>query len=83
MLVGDLNGVGYPGANFSRLVYLVNVDVQDKQFVLPELQGQALKLHPVHRAASAADQLAARASYDAATAQFYLPARTAMVFVAR
>jgi pullulanase len=83
VLVGDLNGVGYPGANFSRLVYLVNVDVQAKALVVPALQGQALKLHPVHRAAGAADQRAASASFDASTATFQLPARTAVVFVAR
>jgi pullulanase/glycogen debranching enzyme len=83
VLVGDINGVGYPGANFSRLVYLVNVDTRAKQLVVPELQGQALRLHPVHRAPGAADQRAASASFDAATAQFNVPARTAVVFVAR
>jgi pullulanase len=83
VLVGDLNGVGYPGANFSRLVYLVNVDTRAKQLVVPALQGQALRLHPVHRAAGAADQRAASATFDAATAQFTVPARTAVVFVAR
>jgi hypothetical protein len=38
-------------------------------------------LHPVQRAAGAADPRAAAATYDGATGAFTLPARTAVVFV--
>ena len=83
VLVGRLDGVGYPGANFDELVYLINVDKNDKQLTLPALAGHALELHPVHTAPTAADQRAAHASFNSATATFSLPARTAVVFVVR
>jgi pullulanase/glycogen debranching enzyme len=83
VLVGRLNGVGYAGANFEELVYLINVDKTDKQLTLPALAGRALELHPVHSSANAADQRARQASFDRATGAFSLPARTAVVFVVR
>jgi pullulanase/glycogen debranching enzyme len=83
VLVGRLNGVGYPGANFDELVYLINVDKTAKQLTLPALAGRALELHPVHTAATAADKRAAQASFNGATGGFSLPARTAVVFVTR
>ena len=81
VLVGRLNGVGYPGANFDELVYLINVDKTDKQLSLPTLAGHALTLHPVHTAAAAADKRAAGASFNSASGVFSLPARSAVVFV--
>ena len=83
VLVGRLNGVGYPGANFDELVYLINVDKTAKQLTLPALAGRALALHPVHAAAGAADQRARQASFNSASGTFNLPARTVVVFVAR
>ena len=83
MLVGRVNGVGYPGASFDELVYLINVDKTDKQLTLPALAGRALELHPVHTAAGAADKRAAQAGFIRATGTFNLPARTAVVFVVR
>jgi len=83
VLVGRINGVGYAGANFDELVYLVNVDKNAKQLTLPALAGRPLELHPVHTAAGAADQRAAQAGFDRATGSFSLPARTAVVFVVR
>ena len=83
VLVGRLNGVGYPGANFDELVYLINVDKTAKQLTLPALSGRALALHPVHAAAGAADQRARQASFNSASGTFNLPARTVVVFVAR
>ncbi|MFN3861755.1 MAG: alpha-1,6-glucosidase domain-containing protein, partial [Roseateles sp.] len=82
VLVGRLNGVGYPGANFSELVYLINVDKTAKTLTLPALAGRPLALHPVHTAADAADLRARQATFDRATGSFSLPARTAVVFVA-
>ena len=83
VLVGRLNGVGYPGANFDELVYLINVDKTAKALTLPTLAGRALELHPVHTAPGAADRRAAQATFDRTTGSFNLPARTAVVFVAR
>ncbi|MBW8845081.1 MAG: pullulanase-type alpha-1,6-glucosidase [Burkholderiales bacterium] len=83
VLVGRVNGAGYAGANFDELVYLINVDKTAKQLVLPVLAGHALELHPVQAAAGAADQRARQASFDRATGSFSVPARTAVVFVAR
>jgi pullulanase len=83
VLVGRLNGVGYPGANFDELVYVINVDKTAKQLTLPALAGRALELHPVHTAAGAADQRAQQAAFDVATGRFSVPARTAVAFVVR
>ncbi|MDN3919939.1 alpha-1,6-glucosidase domain-containing protein [Roseateles violae] len=83
VLVGRVNGVGYAGAQFDELVYLVNVDKAPKQLTLPVLAGHALELHPVHQAMGAADQRARQAQFDRASGSFNLPARTAVVFVAR
>ena len=46
------------------------------------LRGKRLALHPVHRAANAADKRAAQARFDSASGSFTVPARTAVVFVA-
>ena len=83
VLVGRVDGRGYAGANFDELVYLINVDKSAKQLTLPTLAGHALELHPVHTAPGAADTRAAQASFDRASGSFSLPARTAVVFVAR
>ncbi|MCY4744470.1 DUF3372 domain-containing protein [Pelomonas sp. UHG3] len=78
VLVGRINGVGYAGANFDELVYLINVDKTAKQLSFPVLAGRPLVLHPAH----VADQRARAASFDRASGSFSLPARTAVVFVA-
>jgi pullulanase-type alpha-1,6-glucosidase len=79
VLVGRLDGVGYPGANFDELVYLINVDKTAHALTLPALAGHALVPHPVH--ATGADARARQARFDRATGRFELPARTAIVFV--
>lgn len=81
VLVGRLDGVGYPGANFNELVYLINVDKTEKQLTLPTLAGRPLVLHPVHTAPNAADARARQATFDRATGRVSVPARTAVVFV--
>jgi len=83
VLVGRLDGTGYAGANFDELVYFINVDKTGKQLTLPTLAGHALELHPVHLAATAADQRARQASFDPLSGTARVPARTAVVFVAR
>jgi len=81
VLIGQIDGQGYVGAGFQELVYAINVDKQSKQLTVPGLLGHALQLHPVHRAAGAADARARQASFDAASGVLSLPARTAVVFV--
>ena len=77
-----LDGVGYAGAGFKRIVYLVNVDKNVQTLTAASEMGQALQLHPVHRAPGAADQrVATGAGFDPATGRFTLPARSAVVFV--
>ncbi len=82
LLVGQLDGHGYPGAGFAAIVYVINVDKQDHQWSSPSLAGQRLRLHPVQAAANAADARAQRAQFDSTTRGFLIPARTAVVFVA-
>ena len=81
VIVGDLDGSGYAGANFQEVTYFINVDKQAHPIVIPALAARAFVLHPVHLAAGAADARAAQATYDSATGTFSIPARTAVVFV--
>ena len=81
VLVGQVDGRGYPGAGFATLVYVINAAPVARTVVVEPLRGQALDQHPVHRAADAADRRAAQATYDPQAGRFDLPARTAVVFV--
>jgi len=82
VIVGDLDGRGYPGAGFAEIVYLLNVDTRAQSLVIGALAGRAFTLHPVQRAAGAADRRPAEdARYEAATGRFVVPPRTALVWV--
>ncbi|MBX3636460.1 MAG: DUF3372 domain-containing protein [Rubrivivax sp.] len=81
VLAAHLNGAGYAGAGFAELAYFVNVDTVPHTVTVDALRGKAFQLHPVHRAATAADKRAAQAGYTSATGAFTVPARTAVVFV--
>jgi hypothetical protein len=81
VLVGHLDGQGLPQAGFRDLVYLVNVDLKPQSVDVAALQGRALVLHPVHRAAGATDRRVQEARFDAASGRFTVPARTAVVWV--
>jgi len=82
VIVGHLLGRGYPGANFSEMLYLVNVDIEPHTLQFDGERGKRYVLHPVHRASGATDRRAAEhASYDTANGRFTVPARTAVVFV--
>ena len=72
MLIGQLDGRGHPGAGFSELVHLVDVDQMAHTLGVDSLKGKTYRLHPVHLSSSAADGRAAEASYSP---------RTAVVFV--
>ena len=82
VMVGHLDGRGLPDAGFAEVLYAINVAPDDAELVLPELRGRPLVLHPVHRAAGAADtRPATQARWNAATATLRVPARTALVYV--
>jgi pullulanase-type alpha-1,6-glucosidase len=76
-----LDGSGYAGAGFETIDYFINVDKVAHVIVDPEARGKAMRPHPVHLAAGAADRRSASASYDADTGTFSIPPRTAVVFV--
>jgi hypothetical protein len=81
VIVGHLDGVGYPGAAFREVLYLVNVAGAARAVTIPDEAGKAYVLHPVHRAPDATDRTAREAHVAAATGRFTIPARTAVVFV--
>jgi pullulanase/glycogen debranching enzyme len=81
LLVGDVDGRGYPGARFAELAYFINVDKQPHAITIAALQGRRFHLHPVQAAFDAADRRAAGATVDDASGTFTIPARTAAVFV--
>jgi pullulanase len=86
-VVAHLDGRHWPAgavepARFSEVLMAINADKAAVTLNLPTLRGKAFKLHPVHRAADAADKRPAeQARWDAATAQLVLPARTALAYV--
>jgi pullulanase/glycogen debranching enzyme len=82
VIAGHLLGRGYPGAAFSEMLYLVNVDIEPHSLRFDGERGKRYVLHPVHRASSATDRRAAeQAGYAATDGRFTVPARTAVVFV--
>jgi pullulanase/glycogen debranching enzyme len=84
VLVGHLNGNGYPGAIFKDVLYLINVDTAAHDIALPEEAGKSYQLHPVQAASTAADiRVRGGARTDKATGRFTVPARTTAVFVVR
>jgi pullulanase/glycogen debranching enzyme len=79
-----VDGRGLAGAKFGALLVVLNVDKQSHALDLPDLKGRRWRLHPVHLAAHAADTRIARdAKVDDASGRFTVPARAAVVFVAR
>jgi len=79
-----IDGQGLPGVKFGAVLVVLNVDKQAHALDLPELKGRHWRLHPVHLAAHAADtRIAREAVVDAAHGRFAVPARAAVVFVAR
>jgi pullulanase len=73
LIAARIDGTGYPGARFKAVSYLINVDKAEHSLTVAEMKGRSVKLHPV--------QAASRASFDAATGTFTVPARSAVVFV--
>jgi len=79
-----IDGRGLAGAKFGAVLVVLNADRQPHALDLPDLKGRRWRLHPVHLAAHAADARIARdATVDDASGRFTVPARAAVVFVAR
>jgi pullulanase len=78
-----LDGSGLPGAGFQAVATFVNASREPQRIPAPEARDRAFELHPVHRAAGAADARAREATFDAARGEFTIPARTAVAFVLR
>ena len=79
-----IDGRGLAGAKFGAVLVAFNADKQAHALDLPAIAGRHWRLHPVHLAPHAADtRIAHEARADDATGRFTLPARSAVVFVAR
>ncbi len=81
VIAAHLDGAGYPGAGFREALYFINVSPEAQTLVLPEDIGKAYALHPVQRAAQAADERPKAARFDAGSGRFTIPARSAVVYV--
>ncbi len=82
LIAAELDGRGLPGAGFRRVLYLLNTSPTAQTLRIDSARGQAWVLHPVHRAATAADRRAAmQAGFDRGLGRFDVPGRTAVVFV--
>ncbi len=82
MIAGHLDGGGYPDAGFGEILYLLNASPQPQVLELPSERGKRYVLHPVHRAAGAADpRPREQARFDPDRGRFSVPPRTALVYV--
>jgi pullulanase len=81
VIAAHLDGEGYAGAEFREILYFINVSPEEQTLTLPEEKGKTYALHPVQRAADAADTRPMReAHYDARSGRFTIPARSAVVY---
>jgi hypothetical protein len=80
LIDGHLDGKDLPDAHFKEVLYLVNVSTQTQSLLLPAQAGKRWVLHPVQRAATAADKRAQQATVTDAGV-FGVPPRTAVVWV--
>ena len=77
VIVGELDGRGYPGAGFETVVYLVNVSPEPQEITIEALAGREFELHPAHGQPDAM----APGPRDSVDGRFIVPARTAVVYV--
>jgi pullulanase len=84
VVAAALDGAGYDGGSFSKIVYVINVDKAAHTIVDARFANADYTLHPVHLASNAADVSVKTASrYDRARGAFTVPARSVSVFVIR
>ena len=83
MLVGHVDGRGYPGANYREVLYFVNVDKVAHSLNLSSEAGKRYELHPVQAARGAADKRVrdAQATECTRSGNFTIPPRSTVVCV--
>ncbi|MDH0865982.1 alpha-1,6-glucosidase domain-containing protein [Mitsuaria sp. GD03876] len=82
VIVGRIDGQGRADAVFDRVLFVVNAGAAPVALSLPAEAGFAWRLHPVQRAAGAADRVVReQARADGARGDFRVPARSVVVFV--
>jgi pullulanase len=82
VIANVIDGTGLADAKFSRLLYVINIDLKAHTLTLPTAeQNQAYVLHPVQSARTAADKRVQSAHYDSGLGSVTVPARSAAVFV--
>ena len=82
VIVGRLDGAGRADAVFERVLYVVNATEAPTALALPAEAGFSWRLHPMQRAAGAADaRVRTETRIDAARGAFRVPARSVAVFV--
>jgi pullulanase-type alpha-1,6-glucosidase len=77
LIVAELNGEGWPGARFRGLLLVFNGSTQARSLSAPG----AWRLHPVHKAADAADRRVAAAARTAKPGTLRVPSLSAVAFV--
>lgn len=78
VIVGALDGVACNDANYSSVIYLVNVDKAARTITIGDAVGKSYVVHPAHKADVNG---ALKATFTSGTGAFTVPARTAVVFV--
>ena len=81
VIVGRLDGAGRADAVFDRVLYVVNATAAPAALTIAAEAGFAWRLHPVQRAAGAADARIRREASADARGAFRVPARSVTVFV--
>jgi pullulanase/glycogen debranching enzyme len=81
VIVGRLDGAGRADAVFDRVLYVVNATAAPAALTIAAEAGFPWRLHPVQRAAGAADTRIRREASADARGAFRVPARSVTVFV--
>jgi pullulanase len=84
VIAAELDGSGLEGANFKRIVYVINVDKAPQRVSDARFLNNVFVLHPAQANATAADRVVASGSrFDPTNGEFSVPARSVSVFVER
>ena len=84
VIAAELDGANYDGANFKKIVYVINVDKIAQSVSDPRFVNTRFELHSVQSGGMAADLLVASSSgFDPTMGAFSVPARSVSVFVSR
>ena len=79
LVVGRLDGRGYPGAGFAEVLYVLNADIVPHTLPLPGEAAKPWQLHPALTAGT--DPRWRETRFDPAAGTLTVPARTVAVFV--